>query len=213
MEKPPFMLFKAGIRLHRSALKNKCDTITPSVKMLNIKISLLWPSRKTPGQSFPACFCVAVTITADYSQITSTCGQWKLFTISPTVQHEVTLLGQKPAEEKRSAREGSEEKRAFEQWGVRVFSKELFFFIFFLKHRVFLEFIFQILLNWKQMLRFRPHENIKHSCCFPNHHQKRAGSEEEVKEWVSKENYQVRLQHHSEQKNALRQTLQDVFLF
>lgn len=187
---------------HQSALKNKCDA------MLNIKISLLWPKRKTQGQSFPACFCVAVSITADYSQITSTCGQWKLLQSLP--QYHMRWLCLAENQQRKRGVHGEEVKGRAPlnngEWGVLAKSS-------FWKHHVSLEFIFQILSNWKQMLRSRPHENIKHSCCFPNHQQKGAGSDEEAKEWVSKENYQVQLWLHSKKKNALRQTLQDVCLF
>lgn len=63
-------------------LNSKCDMITQSGETLNIEISPYWPWRKIQGQSVPVCSCVTVTITGDYSQITSTWAQWKLNNLS-----------------------------------------------------------------------------------------------------------------------------------
>ena len=103
------------------------------------------------------------------------------FTISPTIQDEVTLSGLKPTEERGV---GQEEVKGREPWsngGEKALVKSLF-----LKHNATISFSpknfsSENLSNWKQMLWMRPHENKKHSCCFPIHHQKRAGSDEERK--------------------------------
>jgi len=183
---------------HPSALNSKCDMITQSVKTLNIEISPSWPWTKIRGRAVPFLCC-----THNYWRLQPNhfhMGSMK--TLQSLPQYKMRWLclasNQQRKEEWSRRKWRGESLRAMKE--RRDILGNGFFFVkslFFNHQFLYLEFLFQNLSNWKQMLWVRPHENKKTFLLFPNPPPEKSWLRWRRKEWASKDENQNQLQHHS----------------